>query len=157
MTEPESIPQRRFVWPADYYSAPTPRSVLPAGVTYGCGGASALVLLLIFVGGALLSSGGFASFMDLAIGTSIGEMRGLYTKEVTDARRKSLEAEIETMREHLRNERVSIVALQPFLETLRSAIYDRKVTEQEARTLEENVRKINMKSQSRKVSESQRR
>lgn len=144
MTEPETIPKRRFVRPADYYSAPTPPAVFPAGVTYGCGAAAALVLALIFVGGAILSRGGFTSFMDMAVGMSIGEMRSMYAKEVTDARRKSLEAEIETMREHLRNDRISIVSLQPFLETLRSAMYDRRVTEQEARTLEENARKINV-------------
>ncbi len=156
MTEPETIPERRFVWPADYYSAPTLPSVFPAGVTYGCGAASALVLLLIFAGGAFLAGGGCASFMDLAMGMSIGEMRGMYAGEVTAARRKSLEAEIETMREHLRDERISVVALQPFMQTLQSAIHDRRVTEQEARVLEENARKINRQSHSRTVSQSHR-
>src|ERR1044071_5321667 len=31
LTESETVPARRFVWPADYYSAPTPPSVLPPG------------------------------------------------------------------------------------------------------------------------------
>jgi len=146
MTEPETIPERRFVWPADYYSAPTPPAVLPIGVTYGCGAAAAVVLVLIFAGGVFLSRGGFNQFMDLALGMSIGEMRGMYAGEVKDPRRKSLEAEIETMREHLRNDRISVVALQPFMQTLQSAIHDRQVTEQEARTLEENARKINGKA-----------
>ncbi|HEY0157492.1 MAG TPA: hypothetical protein VGF28_09425 [Thermoanaerobaculia bacterium] len=156
MTEPETIPKSRFVWPADHYSAPTPPSAFPPAVTYGCGIAAAVALLLIFAGGIFLSSGGFTTFLDFSISMSVAEMKGMYAKEVAEPRRKSLEREIETMRENLRAERISIVHLQPFLESLRSAGYDKEVTEQEARALEETARKINGKSQSRKVSKSQR-
>lgn len=148
MTEPETVPERRFVWPADYYSAPTPPSVLRPAVTYGCGITSALLLVLIFCAGILSSRGGVGYIVDLSVGMSLGEMRGMYAADVTPARKKSLEAEIETMRENLRNERISIITLQPFLETLQSAIYDRKVTEQEARALEENARRVNAKAKS---------
>jgi hypothetical protein len=142
MTVPETNEKRGFVWPADYYSAPTPAPVLPSGITYGCGAASLLLLVLIFAGGALVSGPGLSQFMDMALGMSLGEMRGMYAAEVTPARRKSLEAEIEKMREGLRAEKVSITQLQPFMLNLQSAISDRRVTAQEAAVLEESARKI---------------
>jgi hypothetical protein len=143
MTVPESSEQRGFVRPADYYSSPTPPPVLPRAVAFGCGAASLAVLLMIFIGGALVSGGGFSQFMDMAMGMSIGEMRGMYAAEVSEPRRKSLEAEIEKMREHVRNEKVSVTSLQPFMDSLRTAISDRRVTSEEAAKLEETARKIN--------------
>ena|SRR5687768_11569577 len=142
MSVPETNEKRGFVWPADYYSSATPAPVLPRTVAYGCGAASLLVLLVIFVGGAFVSGSGISNFMDMAIGMSLGEMRGMYAAEVTPARKKSLEAEIEKMREGLRNEKVSIVNLQPFMQNLQNAISDRKVTPQEAELLEQTARKI---------------
>jgi hypothetical protein len=146
MTEPETIPKSSFVWPADYYSAPTPQSAFPPVVTYGCGLSAAALLALIFAGGVVLSQGGFTYLMDMSLGMSVSEMRGNFGKDVPATRKQSLETEVETMREHLRNDRVAVVALQPFLETLRSALFDEKVTEQEARALEEVARKINGKA-----------
>lgn len=143
MTVPESTGPRRFVRPCDYYASATPEPAFPKGVTYGCAAASLLVLVLVFAGGAFLASGGFADVLDMAIGMSVGELRGLYAGEVTDARKKSLDAEIAKMRQNLREERVSIAALQPFLEDLREAISDRRVTAAEARALEERARTIN--------------
>ena len=101
-----------------------------------------MVLLIIFIGGAFVSGSGISSFMDMAIGMSLGEMRGMYAPEVTPARKQSLEAEIEKMREGLRNEKVSIVNLQPFMQNLQNAIGDRKVTPQEAELLEQTARNI---------------
>lgn len=142
MTVPETSEKRGFVWPADYYSSATPAPVLPSALAYGCGAASLVVLLVIFIGGAFVSGSGLANFMDMAIGMSLGEMRGMYAAEVTPDRKKSLEAEIEKMRAGLRDGKVSIVALQPFMQNLQGAITDRKVTAQEAALLEESARKI---------------
>ncbi|HEX2059515.1 MAG TPA: hypothetical protein VHK90_02135, partial [Thermoanaerobaculia bacterium] len=63
MTVPENSERRRFVWPADYYSSASPERVLPRGVAFGCGAASLVVLLVIFIGGALVSRGGFTEFI----------------------------------------------------------------------------------------------
>lgn len=143
MTVPESSEPRGFVRPADYYSSPAAAPVLPRWLAFGCGAASVGVLLMIFAGGALLSGGGFAKFMDLAMGMSVGELRGAYAAEVTEPRRKSLEAEIGKMRENVRGEKVAVTALQPFMEQLRSSISDKRVTAEEAAKLEEAARKIN--------------
>lgn len=142
MSVPETTEKRGFVWPADYYSSATPAPVLPPAVAYGCGALSLLVLLVIFIGGAVVSGPALSQFMDMAVGMSLGEMRGMYTAEVTPERKKTLEAEIEKMRDALRKEKVSIVQLQPFLQNLQSAISDRKLTAQEAALLEESARKI---------------
>jgi hypothetical protein len=142
MTVPETSEKRGFVWPAEYYSTAAPAPVIPSGVAYGCGGASVLVLLVIFIGGALVSGNGLSGFMDMALGMSLGEMRGMYTAEVTPARKQSLEAEIEKMRAALRSGKVSLVKLQPFMQNLQGAISDRKLTAQEAALLEDSARKI---------------
>ena len=143
MTEPESSGRRAFVLPADYYSSPAPESVLPRGCAYGCGTVSILVLLMIFIGGAIAAGGGFSKFMDFAMGMSLGEMRGMYAQGVPEARRKTLEAEIDKMRANVRNEKVAVAALQPFMEQLRSSVADETVTSEEAAKLEETARKIN--------------
>jgi hypothetical protein len=143
MTASLPEPARRFVWPAEYYASATPRPFLPQWAAFGCGGASVLVLIVVFVGGLSLSRGGFADFMDLVIGLSVSEMKGMYAPEVTAETKKSLDAEIETMRENIRNERVAIPTLQPFLDTLRNATSDNKVTPEETSQLEEAARRVN--------------
>jgi hypothetical protein len=146
MTEPESTETRRFVWPADYYAAPTPHTAVPRGLALGCGGASILVLLLVFVGGAFLSGGGFAQFLDLTLGMSVGEMRGMYAGDVSAARKKSLEGEIETMRTRLRDEKLSVPNVQPFLVSMRDAMSDKRVTEAEAAKVEQTAREVSAKA-----------
>lgn len=143
MTVPQNSDGRRFVWPSDYYSSASPERVLPKGVAFGCGAASVVVLLVIFVGGALVSREGFADFIDFAIGMSLGEMRGQMTKDVTPAQKKTLEDEIERMRANLREQRVSVGAVQPFLQGLQKAGADRRITPAEARSLEQTARRIN--------------
>lgn len=143
MTVPENPPNRRFVWPADYYSSPGPNAILPRWAPFGCGAASIVVLLVIFIGGALLSGGAMSSFIDFTIGMSLGEMRGQMTPDVTAAQKASLEAEIKTMRENLRAEKITIAKVQPFLNGLSNAIGDGKVSAEDAQTLERIVRNIN--------------
>ena len=143
MTVPQSEERKPFVKPADYYSSPSPVAVLPRGVTFGCAGASLFVLLLVFAAGLLLSGERLLLFMDFSLGRSVTAMTGMYAADVTTARRTSLEAEIDRMRENLRGGRISIPALQPFLQELQRSISDERVTSPEAAKLEQSVRKIN--------------
>jgi hypothetical protein len=143
MTVSDSSGSRRFRWPAEYYSAPAPRQLLPSWATFGCGAAAAIVLVVIFAGGALLTGERFIRLMDFSIGMSLGEMRSQFAGDVTEARKKSLEAEIERMRTNLREQKVPFPSLQPFLEGLQAATSDRKVTAEEAERLEQTARKIN--------------
>ena len=143
MTVPQSDERKPFVKPADYYSSPTPVAVLPRGVTFGCAGASLFVLLLVFAAGLLLSGERLLLLMDFSLGRSVNAMTGMYAADVTPQRKKTLESEIDRMRDALRGERVSLPALQPFLQELQKAVSDDRVTSAEAAKLEESARKIN--------------
>ena len=141
MSELETTPARRFVWPADYYSGPSPAAVLPRGVTFGCGAASIAVLLIVFAGGAFMGSGGLVQFMDFALGMSMGDVRGMYAAEVTAAQKQELEGAIEELRAGLRDGKVSVPQLQPVLETMRKGISDRKLQPAEVQELTAAARK----------------
>jgi hypothetical protein len=149
MSEPETTGERHFVWPSAYYSAPTPASVLPGWSIYGCGALASLVLVMVFLGGAWLSRGGFSQFMDLAIGMSVAEMKGMYAADVPAARKESLAREIEVMRKNLTEERVALPRLRSFFELLSRAIADKKVTNSEAVELERVARVANVAAKAR--------
>jgi hypothetical protein len=143
MTELETPRKRSFVWPAEYYSSATPPAVLPQWAPFGCGIASVIILIVVFAGGAFLASGGFLDLMDFAIGMSVSEMKGQYAPDVSATRKTSLEAEVKRMQKNMREEAISIVTMQPFLEKLREAGSDKKVTEKEAAELEAIAKKVN--------------
>jgi hypothetical protein len=143
MTVTENDSRRARVWPADYYSSATPAPVLPQWATFGCGAAAVVMLILVFAGGAFLSSGGFSEFMNFAIGMSVSEMKGQYAADVSTARKKSLADEISRMQKNLGEQKLTVTSLQTFLERLRTAGSDKKITAQEAAALEETARKVN--------------
>ena len=120
MTVPEITESRRFSWPAEYYSAPSGVPRTPRWITWGCGAASLAMLAGIFLLGVVLRGGGFTTFIDFAIGMSLGEMRGQFAPDVSDQQKSRLEAEIEAMRTALREEKISVAAIQPFLEERRT-------------------------------------
>lgn len=139
----ETNGETRFRWPADYYSAPAGKGFVPRWLVFGCGGASVLVLALLFAGGAFLSGSGFTDFMDMVLGMSIAEMKGMYAEAIPADGKKSLESEIEAMRENLRDGKISVADLQPFLQKLRGVMSDNTVTAEEAHELERTARTIN--------------
>lgn len=143
MTLPESDGARRFIWPADYYSSATPAPVLPQWAAFGCGAAAALFLIVVFAGGYLLSNGGFNEFFDLAIGMSVAEVKGQYAAEVSAEQKASIDREVDLMRNNLREGKVSIAALQPFLQTLRNVSSDKRVTRVEAGQLQSAAHEVN--------------
>jgi hypothetical protein len=141
MDAPETSGERRFVWPADYYASETPAGVVPRWAVFGCGAAALVTFLLIFAAGAFLSSGGMVEFMDMAVGMSVGEMKGMYSSAVSPEQRKELEAEIEAMRAKVREKKIGVPAMQPFLEELRRASADNTITSDEATRLRDAARK----------------
>ena len=149
MSEPETAGERQFVWPSAYYSAPTPASVLPGWSIYGCGALASLVLVMVFAGGAWLSAGGFIQFMDLAIGMSVAEMKGMYAADVPASQKESLAREIDAMRKNVSEGRLALPRLKSFFESLNKAISDKKVTNAEAATLERAARQVNASAKRR--------
>ncbi len=127
--------------PADYYSGPSPAAVLPRGVTFGCGAASVVALILLSGAGAWMASGGIVDFMDLVFGMSLGEVRGMYTAEVTPAQKKAMEDAVETLRTNLRSGKVPVSSLDPVLKTMRNGIADKKMKPDEVEALTAAARK----------------
>jgi hypothetical protein len=140
-TAPQPAPSSRR--PADYYSSPPGTRIFPQWVPFGCGGASVLVLLIVFLGGSYLAGGGFTDLMDMMFGMTMGEMRGMYQADVQPAHKEQLEAEIKTMREHLRTERISVQSLQPLLQTMQKATADEKLTADEVGKILTATRRVN--------------
>lgn len=143
MDLPESSETRRFVLPADYYSTATPDRVLPRWATFGCGAAAFAFLLVIFLGSILISTDSLSGFFDLMIGTSVAELKGQYAADIPPTIRDSFDKEITRMRENLRGGRVSVTALQPFLQTMQQISSDRRVTAPELERATAEVRRIN--------------
>ncbi len=105
-----------------------------------------VVLIIVFAGGAFLSSGGFVDLMDFVIGMTASEMKGHYGADVPAAQRKKLDDEVVLLRKHLREEKVSMVQLQPFLERLGEASSDQKITPQEVALLQDIAKTVNAKA-----------
>ena len=129
--------KRGFRLPADYYSAPLSevRPIFPKWVPYGCGAGSAGFLLLLFISGALVSGPRLGAGVDFVIGMSLGELRGMFTPEVTTDQKDAFESEVKAMREAVRTNRVQVSSVQPFLQEMRNSISDKKVTPDEVRIL----------------------
>jgi hypothetical protein len=134
---PPTVPPSAFRLPCEYYSAPLAevRPIFPKWVPYGCGTASAIILLLLFAGGAIVTGPRLASLMDLVLGTSLGELKSMYTPEVTTAQKQRFDDEVKQLRDALRHDKVPMKNLQPFLRTMQTAISDKKVTPDEVERL----------------------
>ncbi|PYQ29935.1 MAG: hypothetical protein DMF56_09420 [Acidobacteria bacterium] len=112
----------------------------------GCGAASVLVLVIVFAGGAYLAHGGFTELMDLVFGMTMGDLRGMYTKDVTAAQKKSLDDEIETLRTNMRGEKITVQSLQPLLKDIQKVSGDKKVDAREVERLLAEAKKINSRA-----------
>lgn len=130
-------PKTAFRFPAEYYCAPLAevRPIFPKWVPVGCGTASAVILVLLFAAGALFSGPRFGELMDFVVGTSIGELRGMYARDVTPAEKQRFDAELQRMRDGVRSGKVPVRNLQPFLKEMQSAILDKSVTAEEVERL----------------------
>jgi hypothetical protein len=143
MTPPESRERNGIIRPADYYSSPASARVLPSWATFGCGAFAVAFLLVIFIGGALVSTNGLNGFFDLVISKSVADLKGQYAADVPAPLRESLDAEVLLIRENLRSGRISMAPLQPFLETMRNVSSDRRVTAGEVERLVTAARAVN--------------
>ena len=130
-------PQRPFRFPADYYGAPlsevTP--IFPRWVPYGCGTVSAVILLLLFAAGAMLTGPRLRDFMDFVIGTTLGEVRSIYASDVTKDAKDRFESEVERMRTALRDGKMPVSNLPPFMRSMQSSIADKRVTADEVQRM----------------------
>lgn len=134
---PPSAPRRPFRLPSDYYCAPVSevRPVLPTWAPFGCGIAAALFLVLLFAAAGLLSGERFGGLLDFVIGTSLGELRPMIATDVGAEEKAHFEAEVKAMREGMRDGKVPVARVQPFLRSMQNAIADQKVSKEEIEEL----------------------
>ena len=71
------------------------------------------------------------SFLDFVLSISVGEMKGMYESDVTKAQQEAFDAELKRMREQLRDGKITVQKVQPFLQAMQKAVGDEKVTSQE--------------------------
>ncbi|HSP17857.1 MAG TPA: hypothetical protein VLV78_24140 [Thermoanaerobaculia bacterium] len=109
--------------------------ILPRWVPIGCGTASAVILVLLFIGGSLLTGSHLAEFTDLVIGTSLGELRSMYAPDVMQYEKDRFDTEVERMRAALRDGKVPMQNVQPFMRGMQSSIADKRVTAEELEAL----------------------
>ncbi|MEA2489224.1 MAG: hypothetical protein QOH21_1016 [Acidobacteriota bacterium] len=140
---PPITPAPAFRRPADYYSAPTPEAAFPQWLSLGCGAAALVVLIIVFAAGGWLSSGGFGEVMDLTIGMSLGELRGMYAKDLQAVDKDALEKAVETMRKNVQEKRVDVASLRPFLQQLSASMRDGTASADEVRRLTATATRIN--------------
>ncbi len=140
----QAAPRVPFPRPADYYSAPvTARPVVAAWVPYGCGWAAIALLLIIFAAGAVLSHGGMGSLLDLFLGSIQGEVGQMFTKDVTPAEKTEFDAQMNSLREHVRQNKIPLERLQPLLRSVRDVSSDQHVTPAETEQLIHEIEAVN--------------
>lgn len=139
---PPAPAETQTVMPAEYYSTPPSEAqrIVPRGVVLGCGIASIVAVLLIFAVGAFLARGGMATFLDFALGQTLGEVRGCYASDVSDAQKQAFEGELEELRKRVRAETLPVARLSPVLTELQTAIKDRSVRAEEVERLRGRIR-----------------
>src|SRR5262249_16295129 len=131
---PTPLPSLPFRRPADYYTSPVDdaRPLFPRWVPFGCGSAAIGALIFVFVLGIAGSGGKLGEAFDAVFWQPMqGEIDKMFTKDVKPADRAAFDAEMKTMRESVRLNRVPMQRLQPLLQTLREAVSDERVTPEE--------------------------
>ena len=109
----------------------------------GCGTASLIVLVLLFLGGALAGGGRGGALFAMLFGTMRGEIDGMFTKDVTPAQKTAFDAEIQSLQRNLDQGKISVDKLQPLLRAIREVSADQRVTPQETERVTAAAREVN--------------
>ena len=137
---PDPLPFRR---PADYSSAPGSdlRPLFPRWVPLGCGWASAVFVVLLFVAGAFAPRSG--SIPDWLFGKIQNDLAAHFTKDVTPAQKAAFSAEMKTLRASATKGKLKLDSTQSFLHVATEVDGDDKIDPAEADKLIESVRDVN--------------
>ena len=135
---PPPAPRLPFRLPAEYYASPERHPVLPRAMPFGCGGAAILFLVVLFTAGANADK-----FMPELFGVLQTQLDTQFTKDVTPAQRAEFDREFDTFRARMEHGRANLAAARPFLEKMRDATIDERITPAEAKELTEALRKAN--------------
>src|SRR5205807_3519641 len=136
----DPLPFRR---PADYYSASESnlRPLFPKWVPVGCGWASLVFIVLLFVAGAFAPKSGTA--LDWLFGKIQTDMTPHFTKAVTPAQKAAFAAEMNTLRASAKAGKLKLDKTQNFLKLATEVDSDEKIDPAEADRLIAAVRDVN--------------
>ena len=140
---PES-PSRSGNLPADYYSRPVDESarVVPQWAVFGCGGAAALLLVVMVAASIFVSKAGLGEMFDFMLSMTQAEAVRMYAEDVPKDLRVSYEAEITAVRKDVREGRLSPARLDPLLQELQAAMSDKLLRADEVRHLAATARDV---------------
>lgn len=132
-----------FELPADYYASPvTARPIFPSWVATGCGIASAVLLVVAFVGGAMVMTVGVGKLMAYVIDSTHGELKAMYGADVPPAKRAQVDAALNGISHDLAADKLAYAKLEPLLTTMRDTMDDKKITNAEADQLLARVQEV---------------
>ena len=140
---PPPVPRLPFRLPAEYYAVPERAPVLPRAVPFGCGIAAVVFLAAMFVFGWLVAGERGGRAMAALFGMMQSEVDGQFTKDVPAADKKEFDVQFDRLRERIGKGQAKLARLQPFLEKLRNASMDEKITPEETKALIDGLRQIN--------------
>lgn len=136
----DPLPFRR---PADYYSTPGSdlRPLFPKWVPAGCGWASLVFIVLLFVAGSLAPKSGSA--LEWLFAKIQTDMTPHFTKSVTPAQKAEFAAEMKTLRASAKAGKLKLDKTQTFLKLATDVDSDEKIDPAEADKLIAAVRDVN--------------
>ncbi len=91
-----------------------------------------------------ISRGGMGQLLELMFASMQGEVDKMFTGDVKPAEKAAFDAEMKTMRDSVRHNRVPLERLQPLLRTLREVTADERVTPAEVQQLTRELHAINV-------------
>jgi hypothetical protein len=93
---------------------------------------SAVLLLIAFAGGAVVMTVGVGKVFSTVIDTTHTEMKGMYARDVSKAKRARVDGAIDQVSRDLAADKVAYAKLEPLLTAIRDAMDDKKITNAEA-------------------------
>ncbi len=117
--------------------------MFPRAVPFGCGSAAAVFLVVLFIAGALVSGDRGGRLMASLFAIMQSEIDGQFTKDVPAADKAEFDAQFNELRHRLETGRAKFKTLQPFLEKMRDASMDEKVTPDETKRLIAALHEVN--------------
>lgn len=142
-----------FQRPADYYSSGLPpaseRKGCPRWVPIGCGLGGCLVLVVMFVLGALIVKDTSGRFSGWFLARLEKETLQLVAKDVPPQQREALRQQFTTLRANIKQGKASFVEMQTLLQLLNESIRDRKVTAEEAEEITRELHLVNDRAERR--------
>lgn len=138
-----------FQKPGDYYSSPpesSPGKTMPKWAALGCGGAGCLALLVMLAVAGFVSNQGATRVLAWMFNQMEAETMQMIGPDVTPEQKSQLQHELRELTAKLEREEIGLLAIQPILQDLRTAVGDQTLTSDEVDALIAALRAANSSS-----------